>query len=100
MNDETIIQNKILHYLKELEKEGYPIYSERRQAGGFSYKKGVADVYFVYNGYHVEVEVKTETGELAALQEKWRDYCLKRGMGYICARSLNDVKNVIDELIK
>lgn len=100
MNRETVIQNKILRYLKDLEKEGYPLYVERRQAGGFSYKKGVADVYFVYDGYHVEVECKTESGKLKVLQEKWRDYCIERGIGYICARSLEDVKKVVDEMIK
>lgn len=97
---ETYEQNKILKYLRKLEKDGYPVHCERRQAGGFSYKKGMADVWCTVHGFHIEIECKDSTGELRTLQEKWRDSCIRAEMGYILARSLDDVKSVVDKLLK
>ena len=39
MTPEKKIQNSIIKYFKDLQKQGYPVFIERRQAGGFSYKK-------------------------------------------------------------
>lgn len=95
MTPETKIKNKILDYLKSLRESGAPIFYERRQAGGASYKKGIPDIYFVWKGIHVEVEVKQAKGELSTMQEKFRDRCLRIGTPYILAMSKEDVEEFI-----
>lgn len=71
MTPEKMIQSKIISYLSKLADEGHPIFYERRQAGGFAYKKGLPDIYIVYNGKHIEVEVKRKDGQLSPMQETW-----------------------------
>lgn len=100
MTPEKKVQNKILDYLKTLEKEGYPVYSERRQAGGFSYKTGIADVYAVINGKHIEIEVKAPGGKLKPMQEKWRDRCKKNNILWVCVDNINDFQFFIQENFK
>lgn len=95
---ETLIQTKILEYLKKLKDSNEPLYYERRQAGGLSYKKGIPDIYCIYKFIHIEIEVKTPTGELSTMQEKFRDRCRKNGTPWICATSVNDVKDFIEKL--
>ncbi len=92
MTPEKSVQNRIMNYLKKLEDEGYPCYHERRQAGGFSYKKGIPDIYAVFNGIHIEIEVKRPGGELSSMQEKWRDKCKQRKIYWCCVDSLEDFK--------
>ena len=41
MTPEKRVQNKIIEYLKQLRDNNKPIFYERRQAGGYSYKKGI-----------------------------------------------------------
>ena len=55
MTPEKKVQNSIMDYLKQLDKDGLPVMVERRQAGGFSYKMGIPDLYAVVNGYHLEI---------------------------------------------
>ena len=100
MTPEKIVQNKILSYLKNLEKEGKPVYSERRQAGGFSYKMGIADLYAVVNGQHLEIEVKRPGGQLRPMQEKWRDQCKAKNILWVCADSVKDVSNIVEAILK
>lgn len=95
---ETLIQTKILNYLKKLKESNEPIFYERRQAGGLSYKKGIPDIYAVYDGIHIEIEVKTPTGELSTMQEKFRDRCKQINCLWICATSVDDVKEIINKL--
>lgn len=95
MTPEKYVQNSIIKYLQKLEKEGLPIYHERRQAGGFSYKRGISDLYMIYNGIHIEIEVKAEGGELSIDQEKWKLKCEKLNIKYICAYSLENFKNFL-----
>lgn len=83
MTEEKRIQNKILSYLNKLKKEGYPIFYERRQSGGFSYKKGIPDIYVVYDGKHIEIEVKKKGGKLSTMQEKFRDMCIEKNIGWL-----------------
>lgn len=64
MTPEKKIQTKIINYLKEKENLVY----ERRQAGGYSYRAGSPDVWFVYRGMHCEVEVKAVGGFPSPLQ--------------------------------
>lgn len=71
MTPEKEVQNKILEELHNMRDEGLPIFFERRQAGGISYKKGMPDIYVVFNGIHIEIEVKRLGGHLSTMQEKW-----------------------------
>ena len=98
MTPEKIVQNKILNYLKQLKDNNEPIFYERRQAGGFSYKKGIPDIYFVYNGIHVEVEIKQENGSLSAMQEKFRDMCKQNNIIWVCAKDISDIESIIESL--
>lgn len=100
MTPEKYLQNNILSYLESLEKEGHPIFYERRQAGGFSYKKGIPDIYAVYDGIHIEIEIKAPGGELSTMQEKFRDKCKKRNISWICVDSLEDFKNFFSIFLK
>ena len=100
MTPEKIIQNAIVNYLNQRKKEGLPVYVERRNAGGFSYRKGIADLYAVVDGIHIEIEVKREGGHLETMQEKWRDQCHKLNITWLCADSVFDVKAVIDPILR
>lgn len=100
MKHEDIIKNNINKYLKELFYKGYPVDFERRQAGGYSYKKGIPDMYAVVNGLHIEIEVKDPQGKLSAMQEKWRYRCKLLNIPYICAISVDDVRKVIEPLLE
>lgn len=100
MTPEKKVQNKIIAYLKDLQEKGHPLFFERRQAGGFSYKKGIPDLYAVYNGIHIEIEVKKPTGELAVMQEKFRDKCEKLNITYIAARNIEEVIELFQKLMK
>lgn len=64
MTPEKRIQNKIIDFLKTIPNLQY----ERRQAGGFNYKAGAPDLWFVYCGRHVEIEVKAPGGFATGLQ--------------------------------
>ena len=92
MTPEKKVQNSIINFLRKLKDDGKPIFYERRQAGGFSYKKGIPDLSCVYYGYHIEIEVKAENGELSVMQEKFRDMCTKNKIFWICSNSLEDFK--------
>lgn len=97
MTPEKIIQNKIYKYLQFLHNQGKHVYVERRQAGGFSYKMGIADLYAVINGIHVEIEIKRPGGELRVMQEKWRDRCKEMNIAWICTDSLEKFQAFLEE---
>lgn len=63
MGPEKKIQDKIQKTLKSL-----GIYVERRQISGVGAKKGKPDLWIVYKGHHVEIEVKAPGGELSTMQ--------------------------------
>ena len=98
MTPEKRVQIPIIKYLTSLEKEGYPIFFERRQAGGYSYKKGIPDLYAVVNGIHIEIEVKKPGGQLSTMQEKFRDMCIAKNILWICAESVEEVKELVNRL--
>lgn len=98
MTPEKRVQNSIIKYLTSLEKDGYPIFFERRQAGGYSYKKGIPDLYAVLNGIHIEIEVKKPGGHLSTMQEKFRDMCIVKNICWICAEDVEQVKVLINTL--
>ena len=63
MGPEKKIQDNIQKTLKSL-----GIYVERRQISGVGAKKGKPDLWIVYKGHHVEIEVKAPGGELSTMQ--------------------------------
>ena len=98
--NEGAVQAAIINYLKSLKDADYPIEYEKRQAGGFSYKKGMPDIWFTYNGIHVEVEVKDEGGHRSPMQEKWEERCKRKNIPYCCAYSVEDVKELLIKVIE
>lgn len=84
MTPEKIVQNAIVDFLNSRQKAGEPVFVERRNAGGFSYKKGIPDLYAVINGIHLEIEVKAPGGRLSTMQEKFRDKCKRLGIRWCC----------------
>lgn len=98
MTPEKKVQNKIIKYLKDLQDLGEPIFYERRQAGGYSYKAGLPDLWFVYNGIHVEVEIKKPGGERKVLQTKMAKSLIDRKVLYILVDNLEPVKQMIEAI--
>lgn len=86
MTPETKVKNAICKFL--LTHEG--LYLERRQAGGFSYRTGAPDVWFVYRGRHVEVEFKAPGGTAGSLQLKHEDKLRAAGSLYWRGHSPDD----------
>ena len=99
MTPEKKVQNEIINCLHKLAKT-YPIYVERRNAGGFSYKKGIPDLYAIINGIHLEIEVKAPGGKLSVMQEKFRDKCEQLNIAWVCLDSTNDLQRIVDILYK
>ena len=95
MTPEKKVQNEIIKYLRRLQLEGLPIYFERRQAGGFNYKKGIPDLYAIYNGIHIEIEVKQTAGQRTIMQEQWEQLCKRNNILYICTDNIEQFKNFI-----
>lgn len=83
---ERKVKKKIIEYLK-----AHDICHEPREAGGFTYRKGRADLWLVYEGYHVEVEVKAPGGTMSAMQYKWVDYCRQHRVYWCCVSSVEDL---------
>ena len=100
MTPEKRVQNACLDYLKKLADKGLPIMYERRQAGGFSYKMGAADVWFTIGGIHFELEIKAPGKSLRPMQEKWRDICESRGIMCMCIDNIETFEEFVDKLIK
>lgn len=98
---EDKVKDDIFKYFKSLQEKGEPIYYERRQAGGFNYKKGLPDVYFVYDGIHIELELKAINGEPSGMQLMWRRKFkqLYNIDDYIVC-SVGEVKEIIENLRK
>ncbi len=89
MKPEKRTQDKILKFLKCIPN----LYCERRQAGGFAYKAGLPDLWFVYQGKHVEVEVKAEGGQPSGLQLSKEIIFLRTGSLYWRGCSFQDFTN-------
>lgn len=99
MTPEKYIQNDICKYLKSLEDKNLPVFWERRQAGGFSYRKGIPDLYAVINGIHVEIEVKAPGGSKSSRQEAFERMCKNHSIVYICTDNVKEVKKLIQNLL-
>lgn len=100
MTPEKMIQSKIISYLSKLADEGHPIFYERRQAGGFAYKKGLPDIYVVYNGKHIEVEVKRTGGQLSPMQETWARRFKQLGITHYIADDVEKFKQFMNGMMK
>lgn len=100
MTPEKRVQNAIVEYLNELQRQGEPVFVERRNAGGFSYKKGIPDLYAVINSVHLEIEVKAPGNSPTTMQLKFRDKCKRLNILWICADSVDDVSQVVECLLK
>lgn len=100
MTPEKRVQTKILNYLKQLKDRGEPIFFERREVGGFSYKKGSPDLWGIYNGLHFEIEVKKVGGHTSPMQDKFASKMQQVGALYILADQLDDVVSVFENLIQ
>lgn len=99
MTPEKKVQNQIVNYLNELQTNGFPVFVERRNAGGFSYKKGIPDLYASVNGLHIEIEVKRPGGQLSIMQQKYRDKCQRLNMLWICCDNIEDCKSFISKIL-
>ena len=93
MKIEDIIQNNIIKWLKKNN-----IWYQRREAGGFTYKKGIPDLYCIYKGKHIEIEVKDPKGQVSSMQIKQRQILEQAGAIYILATSVQDVQNILEKL--
>lgn len=100
MTPEKKVQNSIVDFFKELEKDGLPVKCFRREAGGFAYKKGLPDLYACVNGYHVEIEVKRKGGKLSTMQEKWRDKFISMNVRWFCFDNIDDCRKEILNILE
>lgn len=95
---EGLVQKKIINYLKKLQDD-FPIYYEKRQAGGFNYKKGAFDLWIVCNGTHFEIEIKAKNGKQSSMQYLWQSEFKKINIDCFLVNSFEEAKSVIDEKI-
>lgn len=87
---ESALQRKIIKYL-----ESRGAYVARVISAG---KAGTADLLVCYRGRFIAVEVKTEKGIVSPLQEHHQGLVIKAGGISIIARSVEDVKLLLDKL--
>lgn len=86
MTPESIVANQITKWFDELKSKGLPLLYFRRQAGGFSYKKGLPDYYGSFKGRHFELETKKYEGEQSIMQQKWQKIFEDNGDMYFLAK--------------
>ena len=90
---EKDITNKILKYLKTLDK----CYCFKEHGGSYG-STGIPDIICCYKGRFLAFEVKTAKGRTTALQEvNIRKINEADGIAVV-VRSLDDVKNVMKEM--
>lgn len=98
---EKYVQKKIIEYVKYLSKNGVPIDYERRQAGTPGYKIGSSDIFIMYCGLHIEVEIKDEgigEGGMSISQEKRKAKMASIYTPYICVDSFDQFKSFVNKL--
>lgn len=96
---EQKVQNKIEKYLKWLQGEGEQVFFEKRQAGGFTYRKGIPDLYVVVKGTHIEFEIKRVGGEPTPMQIMWQRKLKVWGVQSYIVESVKEVKAIIEPLL-
>lgn len=90
---EKIIENKIKTYLKS--KGAYYF---KHHGGQFS-QVGVPDIIACYKGRFIAIEVKNETGKTSPLQDINLKMINDAGGIAIVARSVEEVKDIIDKIV-
>ncbi len=58
---------------------------------------GMADLWAVVNGLHIEIEVKSATGRQSKDQRCWQAIMEQQGCVYILARSVQDVWDALEQ---
>jgi len=97
---EDKIKKQITDYVDLLEKKhDIPIVWERRDASGLGYRRGRCDLFIVYNGIHIEVEVKTPKGIMSAMQETWQRYCVAHNIKHIVVHSKKEFVEGLSKII-
>lgn len=90
---EKNIENKIKNYLKSI-----GAYYFKHHGNQFS-QVGVPDIIACYKGKFIAIEVKNEAGKTSPLQDVNLKMINNAGGIGIVARSVEDVKKVIDNII-
>ena len=98
---EKTIQNAILRYLSTVpglrawrQNTGVARYGQQVVRFGIP---GQADITGIYNGIRLEIECKSTTGKQTPPQAAFQRMIENHGGIYILARSVEDVRRVIDE---
>lgn len=60
--------------------------------------KGQPDIFLIYRGLFVGIECKSKTGTQTRDQKQWQKNCERGGGIYVIARSVDDVRRVIDDI--
>ena len=94
---ERKVKKKLINYIKGLQNSGIPIYYEPREAGGFTYRQGLPDLWIVYNNRHIEIEVKAPGGEQSTMQLKWSERFWRLGIECYCIDSLDMLKQILNK---
>lgn len=89
---EKQIENQIKQYLKLKDIWYFKIW------GGGYQTAGIPDIIACYNGKFIAIEVKNEIGKTTTLQELNLKHISQCGGISIVARSLSDVKKVIENI--
>lgn len=90
---EKSIENRIKAYLKSV-----GAYCVKYHGNQFS-QVGVPDLLVCYKGHFLGIEVKNETGKTSPLQDVNIQMICRAGGTSIVARSVEDVRKVIDNII-
>ena len=90
---EKIVENKIKNYLKS--KGAYYV----KYFGNSFSQVGVPDILVCYKGKFIGIEVKNEKGKTSPLQDINLQQIKDAGGISFVARSVEDVKKVIDNII-
>lgn len=95
---ESKVKSEISKYLTSLEMAGLPIYYEARPAGGLTFKKGMPDIWMIYNGIHIEIEIKKPGGKMSIMQKKQRRRLQKSNCLVYCVESKEEVEEIIKKI--
>lgn len=92
---ERKVKKKLVDHIKSLQKSGEPIYYEPREAGGYTYRKGIPDLWIAYKGRHIEIEVKAPGGEQSTMQIKWAERLGQLGVECYCIESVSELIEIL-----
>ncbi len=89
---EKAIENQIKKYLKEKKAWYFKVW------GGGYQTAGIPDIIACYKGYFIAIEVKNEKGKTTVLQEINLNQIKEAGGITIIARTVNDVREVLENI--